>query len=183
MMDDDNDTDNDKFGRDQRDKARAMQQAADAERNRKQAENAAAEKARADDAAKATAKAEADRMRARQSQAMSVSPTSMEEDAQMGALKESDIEAEIKQKALNEHRLTPALIDAAIVKEDFYVFPGTTMTVCLLTLRNGFHVVGHSSPVSPGNFDVGLGRKISRDNARREIWALEGYLMRARLAV
>ena len=48
--------------------------------------------------------------------------------------------------------------------------------------RNGFHVVGESAAASPENFDAEIGRKIARDNARNKIWALEGYLLRSRLA-
>ncbi|MBZ9706084.1 hypothetical protein LB543_05040 [Mesorhizobium sp. ESP7-2] len=95
---------------------------------------------------------------------------------------ESEVEAEIQAKNLNAPRLTPALIDEQIVNEAFHVFPGTTLTVCALTLRNGFQVVGESAAVSPANFDAGLGRKIARDNARNKIWALEGYLLRSKLA-
>lgn len=97
-------------------------------------------------------------------------------------LNETDIEAEIQQKGLNAPRLTPAHIDATIVAEDFHVFPGTTLTVCALTLRNGFLVTGESAAASPANFDEEIGRKIARDNARNKIWALEGYLLRQKLA-
>ena len=79
-------------------------------------------------------------------------------------------------------RLTPAHIDAQIVSEAFHVFPGTTLTVCALTLRNGFNVVGESAAASPANFDVALGQKIARERARDKIWALEGYLLRTRIA-
>lgn len=95
---------------------------------------------------------------------------------------ESAIEAEIQAKGLNAPRLNPAHIDAQIVAEAYHVFPGTTLTVCALTLRNGFHVTGESAAASPENFDVEIGRKIARDNARQKIWALEGYLLRAKLA-
>ncbi len=91
---------------------------------------------------------------------------------------EAGIEAEIQSKGLNAPRLTPAKIDETIVGEAFYVFPGTTLTVCALTLRNGFIVTGESAAASPANFDEEIGRKISRDNARNKIWALEGYLLR-----
>jgi len=47
------------------------------------------------------------------------------------------IEAEIQSKNLNAPRLSPDHIDAQIVHESYYVFPGTTLTVCALTLRNG----------------------------------------------
>lgn len=95
---------------------------------------------------------------------------------------EQAIEKEIQAKGLNAPRLNPAHIDAQIVAEAYHVFPGTTLTVCALTLRNGFHVTGESAAASPENFDAEIGRKIGRDNARNKIWALEGYLLRSRLA-
>lgn len=95
---------------------------------------------------------------------------------------EQAIEKEIQDKGLNAPRLTPALIDATIVREAYYVFPNTTLTVCALTLRNGFQVVGESAAASPANFDAEIGKKIARDNARGKIWALEGYLLRSKLA-
>lgn len=95
---------------------------------------------------------------------------------------EQKIEAEIQAKGLNAPRLNPDMIDATIVSEQYHVFPGTTMTVCAMTLRNGFIVVGESAAASPGNFDQAIGRKIARENARNKIWAFEGYLLRERLA-
>lgn len=95
---------------------------------------------------------------------------------------EQAIEKEIQSKGLNAPRLNPAHIDAQIMTEQYYVFPGTTLTVCALTLKNGFHVVGESAAASPENFDQAIGQKISRDNARNKIWALEGYLLRSKLA-
>ena len=95
---------------------------------------------------------------------------------------ETAIESEIQTKGLNAPRLNPAKIDATIVDEDYHVFPGTTLTVCALTLRNGFIVTGESAAASPENFDQELGRKIARDNARQKIWAFEGYLLRERLS-
>lgn len=95
---------------------------------------------------------------------------------------EAALEAEIKAKGLNAPRLTPELIDATIASEAFHVFPGTTMTVCALTLRNGYVVIGESAAASPANFDPVIGRRISRDNARNKIWALEGYLLRDQIA-
>lgn len=95
---------------------------------------------------------------------------------------EAQIEAEIQRKGLNAPRLNPDMIDAAISSEQYHVFPGTTMTVCALTLRNGYIVTGESAAASPENFDKEIGRKIARDNARNKIWALEGYLLRDRLS-
>lgn len=95
---------------------------------------------------------------------------------------EKAIEKEIQDKGLNAPRLTPDMIDAQIVIEDYHVFPGTTLTVCALTLQNGFVVIGESAAASPENFNEEIGRKIARENARNKIWALEGYLLRNKLS-
>ena len=95
---------------------------------------------------------------------------------------EAAIEAELKTKGLNAPRLNPEHIDAQIAAEQYHVFPGTTLTVCALTLKNGFCVVGESASASPANFDAEIGKRIARDNARNKIWALEGYLLRSKLA-
>lgn len=95
---------------------------------------------------------------------------------------EAAIEAEIATKGLNAPRVTPASIDAQIVSEDYHVFPETTVTVCALHLRNGYVVTGTSAAASPANFDHAIGRRIARDNARNQIWALEGYTLRNKLS-
>ncbi|MCZ4270905.1 Gp49 family protein [Maritalea porphyrae] len=97
-------------------------------------------------------------------------------------MNETDIENEIQAKGLTAPRLTPQLIDDAIVSEQYHVFQGTTMTVCALTLKNGFIVIGESAAASPENFDQEIGRKIARENARNKIWAFEGYALRTKLA-
>lgn len=94
---------------------------------------------------------------------------------------EQEIEKEINDKGLNAPRLNPDMIDAAIVSEQYHVFPGTSFTTCLLTLRNGYSVCGESASASPENFDAAIGRKIARQNARNKIWQLEGYLLREKL--
>jgi len=92
------------------------------------------------------------------------------------------VEEMVQAKGPNAPRLTPALIDAAIRAEAYYVFPGTLLTVCCLTLQNGFSVVGESAPISVNNFDAETGRKASRAKARDKIWALEGYLLKQYLS-
>ena len=94
---------------------------------------------------------------------------------------EQKIEEEINTKGLNAPRLNPQMIDETIVSEQYHVFAGTTLTVCALTLRNGYIVTGESAAASPENFDQAIGRKIARENARNKIWGLEGYLLRQKL--
>lgn len=92
------------------------------------------------------------------------------------------IEQEIQAKGLTAPRVTPERIEEVIAHEDYHVFPGTTVTVCCLTLLNGFNVVGESACASPENFNAELGRKIARQNAVNKIWPLEGYLLKQQLA-
>ena len=96
-------------------------------------------------------------------------------------MSEADVEGEIRAKGLTAPRLTPDHIDGTIVGEAYHVFPGTTVTVCMLSLKNGFAVIGQSACASPENFDPDIGAKIARDNARNQIWQLEGYALRQRL--
>jgi hypothetical protein len=110
---------------------------------------------------------------------------------------ETAIENEIQAKGLNAPRLTPAHIDEQIVAE--YSFRASNavkdcpvseageralscLTICVLVLKNGFVLVGESACASPENFNAEIGHKIARDNARSKIWALEGYLLRSKLA-
>jgi hypothetical protein len=94
---------------------------------------------------------------------------------------DAQIETEIQAKGLNAPRLKPDDIDAAIIGETFTVLPSGKVMVCELTLRNGFTVRGEAATVSKANFDEGIGKRISRANARDKVWELEGYLLQQRL--
>lgn len=96
-------------------------------------------------------------------------------------MSEEAIEKEIQDKGLNAPRLTPQSIDDAIKGEEFHVFDGSCLTVCCLTLKNGFTVTGESACASPANFNAEVGQKIAKENARSKIWALEGYLLKQKL--
>lgn len=91
-------------------------------------------------------------------------------------------EQEIIRKGLTAPRITPAHIEDTILAEQYHVFPGTMLTVCCLTLRNGFNTVGESACASPENFDAEIGRRIARAAAAQKIWSLEGYLLKEKLA-
>lgn len=95
---------------------------------------------------------------------------------------DKSVEQEIQDKGLNAPRVTPQHIENTIVREEFHVFSDSTLTVCCLTLRNGFKVTGESACASPENFNKTLGERIAREDATRKIWALEGYLLKDRLS-
>lgn len=94
---------------------------------------------------------------------------------------ESEIEKEIQDKNLNAPRVTPDLINSAIVNETYTKLPSGRTLICELTLKNGYTVIGESSCVSIENFDLDLGKKISRENAKNKVWQLEGYLLKEKL--
>lgn len=96
-------------------------------------------------------------------------------------MSEESIQKEINQKGLNAPRLTSEEIDSVIGRYEYHVFKDSCLTVCCLTLQNGFTVTGESACASPENFDADIGRKIAFGNARNKIWALEGYLLKQRL--
>lgn len=96
-------------------------------------------------------------------------------------MNEQTIEKEIQDKNLNAPRLTPELINTTIEKKEFHIFKPVT-TVCCLTLKNGYTVIGKSACASLENFNKELGEKIAEANAREKIWELEGYLLKQKLS-
>lgn len=55
-------------------------------------------------------------------------------------------------------------------------------TICAITTRAGFTVIGKTAPADPANFDADVGRKFAYEDALRQLWPLEGYLLRNKLA-
>ena len=126
--------------------------------------------------------------------------------AQEADMIDDKIESEIQTKGLTALRVTPADVEAAIASEHYFtaaegvageaslkartVVSGTDspppslalLTICVLTLRNGFTVLGTSACASPENFDAELGRKIARGKALDQVWPLLGYALREKLA-
>ena len=111
-----------------------------------------------------------------------------------------DIEKEIQAAGANvAPRITPADIEANIIDEVYFTaldgYAGTQpfhheeyrygrvnsrvlgrLTFCVLVLRNGFTVVGHSACADE------IGRKIAREKAVEQIWPLMGYELRSKLS-
>ena len=87
----------------------------------------------------------------------------------------------LQEKGLNAPRLTPTVIDNAIAKAEYHRLTDV-LTVCVITLTNGFTVTGESACASPENYNKEIGSKISFDNAREKIWQLVGFLLVDKLA-
>lgn len=100
-----------------------------------------------------------------------------------------DVESEIVAKGLTAPRVTPDHIDQlhCSLQVLTHHFPGTTCTVAVAALPDGFVAgVGHSACISATNFDADVGEQIAKRNAlnaaREKLWELEGYALRERLA-
>ena len=85
-------------------------------------------------------------------------------------------------KKLTPFRVTEESIEETIDREESLVFPNSQLTVCCLTTRNGFSVIGDSACVDPENFNAEQGRTIARAKAFEKMWVLEGYAMKEEYA-
>ena len=63
-----------------------------------------------------------------------------------------------------------------------YVVTLKKLTICIITMKNGFHVTGVSAPASLANYDEQVGNRYAYDNAFKQLWQLEGYLLREKLS-
>lgn len=82
---------------------------------------------------------------------------------------------------MSDIRVTKESIEAKITEVRYIVIPETTVTICIITLQNGYSVRGESACVDPANFNKELGEKYSYEDAFKKIWPLEGYLLKERV--
>jgi hypothetical protein len=74
-------------------------------------------------------------------------------------------------------RVTPEAIAARIASCEFLRLPGTSVTICHVTLDNGYSVRGESACVDPANYDQALSERYAREDAERKLWPLLGFLL------
>lgn len=79
-------------------------------------------------------------------------------------------------------RVTVEMVNEQIVGETYTVLPSGRVTVCELTLKNGFTVRGESAVVFIENNAPQTGREIARKKAEDQIWQLLGYELRSKLS-
>lgn len=101
-----------------------------------------------------------------------------------------EVEKAIQDAGLTAPRVTPDQIEQTIMAEYWFtaynaVSPDAPkmdelrlLTIAVLVLKNGFTVVGTSACASPENFNAEIGGRLAREDARRQIWKLEGYLLK-----
>lgn len=120
-------------------------------------------------------------------------------------MNDQQIEQEIQARGLTTgRRITPDDVKANIVDEVYFTaeqgYEGAMkaanphdplrhgygllahITICVLVLANGYTVVGiNQGPVSPENFGAEMGRKMARQKAVDQVWALMGYELKSEL--
>lgn len=78
---------------------------------------------------------------------------------------------------MTERFVTEEGMKAKIKDTRFVVIEGTTLTICILALENGFSVRGESACVDPAHFNQEKGEAKAYEDAFRKLWPLEGYLL------
>jgi hypothetical protein len=76
-------------------------------------------------------------------------------------------------------RITEASIKDRIATVDYVAHKH--LTICIIEMVNGFIVTGVSAPASKANFDADVGKHYAFENAFKQLWQLEGYLLREKL--
>jgi hypothetical protein len=115
---------------------------------------------------------------------------------------DESVEQEIQRKGKTAPRITPDDIETNIAHVSFFtagqgalqnaIFREADdaqeyhasldlLTICVITLANGFTVTGTSACASPENYDREIGERIARANAVQQIWSLMGYELKQRL--
>lgn len=73
-------------------------------------------------------------------------------------------------------RVTKEYMESRIKSRQFTRFT-ETVTICQLTLDNGYSVRDESACVNAANYDQGIGEKVSYDKAFAKLWPLFGFML------
>lgn len=87
-----------------------------------------------------------------------------------------DAQAAVNQKPMP--RVTEQSIKEKIAVVE-YLNPtiGKHLTICVITMKNGFMSVGTSAPANPDIFDKEIGQRYAFEDAFKPLWKHEGYLL------
>jgi hypothetical protein len=72
------------------------------------------------------------------------------------------------------------MVEAAIRHVEYHVFGDglPTLTVCCITMDNGFQCTGENACADPANFDRALGQDIAKRNAISKVYACLAFRLR-----
>lgn len=75
--------------------------------------------------------------------------------------------------------VTTARVESRIQATEY--FYSGLLTICVLTLKNGFKVVGQSACVDPAIYNAETGRFYAYADAQGKVEELEGYLLKEQM--
>ena len=68
-----------------------------------------------------------------------------------------------------------------VQKSTYTILPDGITTICQITMKNGYTVIGKSACADPAEFNAAEGEKWAWQDALREVWPLLGYALKERL--
>ena len=93
----------------------------------------------------------------------------------------TDAELQAQADAKGAVFVNESKLKASIAKVDFFVHPGSQLTICVVTMVNGYTVTGESACADPKMFNAEIGEKFAFAAAERKIWPLLGYALKDEL--
>ena len=93
----------------------------------------------------------------------------------------TDAELQARADNLGAVFVNESKLKASIKAVDFMVHPGSCLTICVITMLNGYTVTGESACADPKMFDAEIGQKFAFAAAERKVWPLLGYALREEL--
>lgn len=88
----------------------------------------------------------------------------------------NDEELKVKLETRPAERVTQKYIQSRLLAPE-WIRPTGTVTICQLTVDNGYSVRGESACVNLENYDEEIGNRIAYDDAFRKLWPLFGFLL------
>jgi hypothetical protein len=90
--------------------------------------------------------------------------------------------------ALNNATALPTRVNitdmlARVKKTEYFLMQDNRTTFCALEMENGYTVWGKSACVDPKEYNQALGEKYAHEDAIRNLWPLEGYLLAERRSI
>lgn len=97
----------------------------------------------------------------------------------MNPVTEEELKAHQEQR--QGKRVTAEDLEGNIKKVDYYLHPESQLTICVITLLNGFTVTGESACADPAMFKQDVGERLALAAAKNKIWPLMGYALKQEL--
>jgi len=73
-------------------------------------------------------------------------------------------------------KVTQEQVNEAIAKTEYFK-AGEKTTICVLTLKDGFEIIGTANTVDPKNYDIEIGSKYAKEDAMDKVWQHLGSIL------